>query len=244
METVIKELSAIVSDAFESCGYDRSLGSVIASNRPDLCHYQCDGSFRGAKAYRKAPLAIASEVAELLKANPAFAEAAAVAPGFINLTLSDEKITAYINKMISAENAGIPKAEKRETIIIDYGGANIAKPLHVGHLRPHIIGEALKRLMRLLGYNVIGDVHLGDWGLQMGLVIAELSERYPECSCFSDCFREGDALPEITADALNEIYPYASKKSKTDPAFSEKGPQNNLRASAGQGGVRRRLEAD
>ncbi len=236
METVIKELSAVVSDAFERCGYDRSLGSVIVSNRPDLCHYQCDGAFRGAKAYGKAPLAIASEVAELLKGNPVFAEAAAAAPGFINLTLSDEKITAYINEMISAENAGIPKAEKKETVIIDYGGANIAKPLHVGHLRPHIIGEALKRLMRLLGYNVIGDVHLGDWGLQMGLVIAELSERYPEYSCFSDGYREGDALPEITAEALNEIYPYASQKSKTDPAFNEKAHRITFELQQGKAG--------
>ncbi len=236
MNTVIKELSGIVSAAFERCGYDGSLGNVIVSNRPDLCHYQCDGSFRGAKLYKKAPLALASEVAERLRGEPAFAEVSAASPGFINLTLSDAWLTDYVNGMMESKNAGIPRAEAGGTVVIDYGGANIAKPLHVGHLRPHIIGEALKRLLRLLGYNVIGDVHLGDWGLQIGLVMAEMSERYPGYSCFGDGYREGDPLPPITADELNELYPFASGRSKSDAAFSEKAHRLTFELQRGKAG--------
>jgi arginyl-tRNA synthetase len=181
-------------------------------------------------------MVIAAQVAERLKENAAFAAVSAAVPGFINLTLSDDKITAYINGMISGENAGIPKAERIETIIIDYGGPNIAKPLHVGHLRAAIIGEAFKRLMRLLGCNVIGDVHLGDWGLQIGLVIAEMSERFPEYTCFGGVYKEGDALPPVTADDLNEIYPYASKKSKADKQFSDKAHNYTFKLQQGDAG--------
>lgn len=236
MQTIVSELSNLVSDAFVRCGYDRDLGNVIISNRPDLCHYQCDGAFRGAKQYRKAPLAIASEVAGHLKGQAIFTEVSAVAPGFINLTLSDEKIVDYVNKMISQDSVGIPKTENVETIIIDYGGPNIAKPLHIGHLRAAIIGESLKRLMKFLGYHVIGDIHLGDWGLQIGLVIAELSERFPGYSCFSGDYHEGDALPSFTADDLNEIYPFASNKSKSDAQFSEKAHNFTFELQQGNAG--------
>lgn len=226
MDTIINKLTGIVAAAFEGCGYDKSLGKVIVSNRPDLCDFQCDGALKGAKQYKKAPFVIAEEVADAIKANPeaerVFKEIEMVKPGFLNLTLSDEAIITYANGMIEDQELGITKTDKKETIIIDYGGPNIAKPLHIGHLRSAIIGESLKRLMRKLGYNVIGDVHLGDWGLQMGLVIAELSERFPEYSCFTGDYKEGDPLPEVTADELGELYPFASSKSKTDKAFSEK----------------------
>jgi arginyl-tRNA synthetase len=237
MKTIINELSDIVSAAFEQCGYDGSLGHVIISNRPDLCHYQCDGSFKGAKMYKKAPLAIANEVAKLLESNTVFSEVTVAAPGFINLSLSDRAIAGYINNMNCTKNLGIPLAERPQTIVIDYGGPNIAKPLHVGHLRAAIIGEAVKRLMRLFGHRVIGDVHLGDWGLPMGLVMAELSERFPDCSCFTDNYNEGDRLPEFTADELNEIYPFANKKSKSDPDFNNKAHKYTYELQQGRPGL-------
>ena len=242
MKTIINELSDIVSSAFERCGYDRSFGHVIVSNRPDLCHYQCDGSFKGAKAFKKAPLVIAEEVAQLLREDTVFSEVTVAAPGFVNLSLSDRAIAGYINNMNCTKNAGIPKTDKSETVVIDYGGPNIAKPLHVGHLRTAIIGEAVKRLMKLVGHKVIGDVHLGDWGLQMGLVIAELSERFPEYSCFTESYKEGDNLPDVTADELNEIYPFASKKSKSDSEFNKKAHSYTFELQKGNPGFTAVLE--
>lgn len=225
MNTIIEKLTEKMSSAFEQAGYDGGFGKVITSNRPDLCDFQCDGALKGAKQYRKSPMMIAEDVAKYLEGTEEFKSVSVVPPGFINLTISNEVILGFANGMAEDRNMGIPQLTDKETLIIDYGGANIAKPLHIGHLRTAIIGEALKRLMRLLGYKVIGDVHLGDWGLQIGLVIAELAQRNPGFSCFTVDYKDGDALPEITTDSLNEIYPFASKKSKEDAAFSEKAHQ-------------------
>lgn len=173
MELTTERLKSIVSKAFEDCGYDASLGSVAVSDRPDLCQYQCNGAFAGAKQYHKAPFMIADEVAAKLKENEIFKSVEVVKPGFLNLTLTDETIINIANEITADENLGLKITENPQTIVIDYGGPNVAKPLHIGHLRAAIIGEAIKRLMRKLGHKVIGDVHLGDWGLQIGLVIAE-----------------------------------------------------------------------
>lgn len=223
MTNIINDLTKIVSEAFEACGYDKSLGEVSVSDRLDLCQFQCNGAFAGAKQYRKPPFAIAEEVAAKLSGNEIFKSVQMVKPGFINITLTDEAILNKAKEITDDTNLGIPQADKPETIVLDYGGANVAKPLHIGHLRSAIIGESLKRIARAMGNKVISDVHLGDWGLQIGLVIAELSERNPDWVCFSPSFNpEKDKVNPIDVDELNEIYPFASKKSKVDEVFKEK----------------------
>ncbi len=221
METITQILRRLVGDAFEACGYDRGLGAVTASDRADLCQFQCNGAFAAAKQYRKAPLQIAQEVAQRLTEEKAFSSAQAMKPGFLNLTLSTSFLLDNVNAIAKDAHLGVPQDQIPQTIVLDYGGANVAKPLHVGHLRSAIIGESLKRLARACGNNAIGDVHLGDWGLQIGLVIAELSQRYPQWRCFDTDFREGDEIPQLDVDLLNEVYPFASKKSKTDENFNE-----------------------
>ena len=210
MKLVTNLLSDIFTTAFSECGYDEALGQVVVSNRLDLCQFQCNGALLGAKQYRKSPLLIAKEVVARLPENEMISSVETVAPGFINISLKDEFLMKYVQEMYFDQHMGIPQAEQEETIVLDYGNPNVAKPLHVGHLRSAIIGEALKRIITATGRKAIGDVHLGDWGLPMGLVLAELEERY------------GDHPPILTADLLNEIYPYASKKSKENSEFLEK----------------------
>lgn len=223
MTNTINDLTKIVSKAFEDCGYDKSLGTVSVSDRLDLCQFQCNGAFAGAKKYKKAPFMIADEVVEKISGNEIFKSVEMVKPGFINITLKDEEILKKAKEIADDTNLGIPQAEKAETIVLDYGGANVAKPLHIGHLRSAIIGESLKRIARAMGNEVISDVHLGDWGLQIGLVIAELMVRNPDWVCFSPDFDpDKDKVNPINVDELNEIYPFASQKSKSDEAFKEK----------------------
>lgn len=210
MKLVTELLSNIFKGAFSECGYDEALGQVVVSNRLDLCQFQCNGALSGAKQYRKSPLLIAKEVSAIIPENEMIGSLEVVAPGFINITLKDEFLMKYVQEMYFDKYMGVPQAECKETILLDYGNPNVAKPLHVGHLRSAIIGEALKRIITATGRTAIGDVHLGDWGLPMGLVLAELEERY------------GKNLPLLTTDLLNEIYPFASKKSKEDSEFLEK----------------------
>jgi len=223
MQSITKKLTEIVSDAFEKCGYERSLGVVTASDRLDLCQFQCNGAFAGAKLYKKAPFMLADDVAAVLKTEDIFSKVEVVKPGFLNLSLCDDYMLALTREIAEDKFCGIPQAEKPEKIVIDYGGPNVAKPLHIGHLRSAIIGESLKRLARACGNTVYSDVHLGDWGLQIGLVISELNERNPDWKCFSEDFDPAkDSVPELNADLLSEVYPFASKKSKEDEAFKEK----------------------
>ena len=175
MELMAEELAS----AFEKAGYDPSYGKVTVSNRPDLCEYQCNGAMAGAKAYKKAPFMIADDVVVYLKDSKIFSMAEVVKPGFINLGVREEFLADYLKEMEADPKYSVKTAETPKTIIIDYGGPNVAKPLHVGHLRSAIIGESIKRIGRYVGHKVIGDVHLGDWGLQMGLIITELKHRKP-----------------------------------------------------------------
>ncbi|MBQ9064313.1 MAG: arginine--tRNA ligase [Blautia sp.] len=220
MKKLMDHMTEELSSAFEKAGYDPALGKVTVSNRPDLCEFQCNGAMAGAKKYRKAPFMIAEEVAENLKGTRLFEKAEVVKPGFINLDLSKEFLAEYLVSMDSDPMLGADRAEKPETIIIDYGGPNVAKPLHVGHLRSAIIGESIKRTGRFLGHNVIGDVHLGDWGLQMGLIITELKHRSPELVYFDDSFKgEYPKEAPFTIGDLEEIYPAASARSKEDEEY-------------------------
>ena len=237
MEKILDIITEKMQQAFEATGYDPAFGRVTVSNRPDLCEYQCNGALSAAKQYKCAPIQIAKAVVEQLNAQD-YSLVEAVMPGFINLKLSGSFLQSYLEQMRTAEKFGVAMSGSGKTIVVDYGGANVAKPLHIGHLRPAIIGESLKRLYNYLGWNTIGDVHLGDWGLQMGLIIAELSERQPELPYFDPDYT-GDYPTEapFTVTDLEEIYPTASAK-KSNPEFSHKAHQATLELQQGRRGYR------
>lgn len=226
MKKIMDLITEELAEAFQAAGYDKAYAKVTLSNRPDLCEYQCNGAMAGAKAYRKAPIAIAEDVAKRLADSRCLEEVNAVNPGFINMKLRKEYVADYLNQMSADENMGLAAAAKPRTIIVDYGGPNVAKPLHVGHLRSAIIGEGIKRLARKMGHKVLGDIHLGDWGYQMGLIITELRERKPELPYFDDAF-SGDypADAPFTIAELEEIYPTASGKAKEDEEYRKKALQ-------------------
>ena len=237
MEKILDIITAKMQQAFADAGYDASFGRVTVSNRPDLCEYQCNGALSAAKQYKCAPIQIAKTVVEKLDAND-YSLVEAVMPGFINLKLSDSFLRAYLEEMCTAPDFGVQKIGEGKTIVVDYGGANVAKPLHIGHLRPAIIGEALKRLHKFMGYNTIGDIHLGDWGLQMGLIIAELHERQPDLPYFDPDFTgEYPAVSPFTLSELEEIYPTASAKKK-DPEFAAKAHAATFELQQGRRGYR------
>lgn len=223
MQRIIARLNQEAEAAFLKAELDTSFAKVVISNRPDLCEFQCNGAMAAAKKYHKAPIAIAQQVLPFFQESPVFSDVQAVMPGFINLKLSGEFLAQYLNDMQADEYFGVERAKEPRTIMIDYGGPNVAKPLHVGHLRSAVIGESIKRMGRYMGHTMIGDVHLGDWGLQMGLIITELKERKPDLVYFDDSF-EGDYPEEapFTISELEEIYPKASAKSKEDPAYKDR----------------------
>ncbi len=223
MKEILELISEEMKQAFEKAGYPSEYGKVTISNRPDLCEFQCNGAMALAKQFKKAPIKIAEEVLEALSESKMFEGAEAVMPGFLNLNLSPEYLAEYLKQMSESDKFGLETPEKIKKIVIDYGGPNVAKPLHVGHLRSAVIGESVKRIARYMGHDVTGDIHMGDWGLQMGLIITELKERKPELPYFDETF-EGE-YPEqapFTISELEEIYPTASGKSKEDPVYKEK----------------------
>lgn len=239
MKKLLDLLSEEMGKAFEAAGYDPALGRVTPSNRPDLCEYQCNGAMAGAKQYHKAPVMIANEVAEKLAGSAVFKEASAIAPGFLNLKLSEEFLADVVNRMTQEPKFGLETPGRLKKIIIDYGGANVAKPLHVGHLRPAIIGESIKRICRYVGHEVIGDVHLGDWGLQMGLVITEVKERQPDLVYFDENFQgEYPEKAPFTIAELEEIYPTASAKSKEDAEYKAAAMEATFKLQSGVRGYR------
>ena len=243
MKKILDLLSAEVAKAFAAAGYDEKYARVSISNRPDLCEYQCNGAMAAAKEYHKAPIMIANGVVEQLAGSEVFGEVQAVNPGFINMKINDAFLSSYLNGMEADDRLGFEKAKHPKTIVIDYGGPNVAKPLHVGHLRSAIIGESVKRIARFAGHHVIGDVHLGDWGLQMGLIITELHERKPEL-CYFDENYDG-AYPEeapFTIAELEEIYPTASKRSKEDEPYKEAAMQATYELQHGRKGYQALLQ--
>lgn len=237
MTKLLDLISIEVTKAFAAAGYEEKYGKVTLSNRPDLCEFQCNGAMAAAKQYKKAPFMISDDVAAQLADNEMFSAVDSVKPGFLNLKLSDVYLAEYLQKMQEDDRFGCEETDRPQTIIVDYGGANVAKPLHVGHLRSAIIGESVKRLYRYMGHTVIGDVHLGDWGLQMGLIITELKERQPELVYFDEAY-EGDYPTEapFTISELEEIYPTASGKSKEDAAYKEAAMQATFELQKGRRG--------
>lgn len=239
MKKILEMLTEEMQGAFVTAGYEGNLGKVTISNRPDLCEYQCNGAMAGAKQYKKAPIMIANEVAEQLKDSKVFKEVVAVAPGFLNLKISEEFLLGYLQEMKADQKFGLDMPEKPKKIIIDFGGANVAKPLHVGHMRSAVIGESIKRICRYAGHDVIGDVHLGDWGLQMGLVITGLQDRQPDLVYFDESY-EGEYPTEapFTISELEEIYPAASAKSKEDAQYKARAMEATFKLQSGVRGYR------
>lgn len=244
MKILIDSITEEVTKAFVDNGYDAKYGKVTLSNRPDLCEYQCNGAMAAAKEYKCAPFMISDKIAEALTENAMFESVESVKPGFINLKLSKEYLAGVVTEMKQDEGRfGCEAAKNPKTIIVDYGGANVAKPLHVGHLRSAIIGESVKRIGKFMGHNVIGDVHLGDWGLQMGLIIVELKERKPDLVYYDESYTgEYPTEAPFTISELEDIYPTASKKSKEDDAFREAAMEATSQLQAGRRGYRALLE--
>ncbi|MBE5905267.1 MAG: arginine--tRNA ligase [Lachnospiraceae bacterium] len=222
MKKILDEITEVVSKAFKECGYDEKYGKVTVSNRPDLCEFQCNGAMACAKEAHKAPFMIADEIKAVLDKEAMFETVDSVKPGFLNIKMADVYMANYMKTMLTEEHFGVENAKNPRTIVIDYGGANVAKPLHVGHLRPAIIGESIKRILRYTGNTVYGDVHLGDWGLQIGLIITELKRRKPELPYFDESFTgEYPSEPPFTLADLEEIYPAASAESKKNAEYKK-----------------------
>lgn len=238
MKNLLETISEDMRKAFAEAGYDEDLGKVTVSNRPDLCEYQCNGAMAGAKRHHKAPLQIANDVAAKLENSRVFSRVEVVAPGFLNLDLNNEYLSDYIRNMINDEHMGLDMPEPK-TMMVDYGGPNVAKPLHVGHLRSAVIGESIKRILRFMGNTVIGDIHMGDWGLQMGLVIYELSLRQPDLPYFDESFTgEYPKEAPFTVRDLEEIYPTASGKSKESEEYKANAMEATFKLQTGVRGYR------
>lgn len=238
MKSVLELISEEVKEAFKAAGYDENLGNVSVSNRPDLCEYQCNGAMAGAKLYHKAPIMIAGEVAEKLAGSKILEKVEAVAPGFLNMDIKGEWLAEYVAEEAGEDKFGLETLKKKK-VIVDYGGPNVAKPLHVGHLRSAVIGESVKRICRYMGHDAIGDIHLGDWGLQMGLIISEVKERQPDLPYFDENYTgEYPKEAPFTISELEEIYPTASAKSKEDAAFKEKAMEATFKLQSGVRGYR------
>ena len=239
MKLLVDLISEQVSAAFTAAGFDASYGRTTLSNRPDLCEFQCNGALPAAKVYHQPPMAIAEAVAEKLRGGAMFASVEAAKPGFLNLTLAGDSLTAYLAQMVREPNFGVSPDPRPRTVVLDYGGPNVAKPLHVGHLRSAIIGESIKRIYRFFGNKVVGDIHMGDWGLQMGLIIAEVQRRMPELPYFDESFAgEYPKEAPFTIRELETLYPEASARSKTDEAFAAQAHDATYALQTGRRGYR------
>jgi len=239
MKKIIEIIEEEIAAAFEQCGYDKKYAKVSISNRPDLCEYQCNGALAAAKEYKKAPIMIANEVVEKMQDNQVVKACEAVMPGFINMKLDETYLARYLMGMVIADKFGFEENDAPKKVLVDYGGPNVAKPLHVGHLRSAVIGESVKRLVKFAGNDVLGDVHLGDWGLQMGLIITELKKRKPDLVYFDEKFDgEYPAEAPFTISELEEIYPAASAKSKEDEEYKKEALDATVKLQAGNKGYR------
>ncbi len=235
--TLTEQLNAALGDAFRSAGFSPELGAVSPSDRPELCEFQCNGAFAATKQAHKPPIAVAEEIASRLQNHPLLQSVTAAKPGFINLTVSSSLLIAACDALYTGAEPLMPQTGKGKTVVLDYGGPNVAKPLHIGHLRPAIIGESVKRLCRAAGYRTVADIHLGDWGTPIGLVMEELKTRRPDWRCFSEDFSADEEVPELSLNLLQEVYPLAAAKAKEDPAFKEAAGKNVADLQQGKPGA-------
>lgn len=226
MASLKQRLSALVTEQMVILDLDAALGQVHWSDRPDLCQFQCNGALAAAKKLKKNPRDIATAVVEALnrvtdQGQPVFRTLEIAGPGFINLSVTDGYLAGHVQHILAQDAFGV-QVSNAQTFVMDYGGPNIAKPMHVGHLRSAVIGESLKRVLRYMGHRVHADVHLGDWGLQMGMIIAEIAHRRPGLDFFQDGFNPNSRHESpVTMTDLEEIYPAAKKHGDDDPAFLE-----------------------
>lgn len=243
MASLTKDLSAAASAAFEAMGLEARWGTVRRSDKPELADFQCNGAMGAAKSAGKNPREIAGSIADALKAYPMVLSTEVAGPGFINIRVSDEALSAHAAAILSDELAGAEPASDPKVTIIDFGGPNVAKPMHVGHLRSAVIGDTLVRLLRFLGDEVTGDTHLGDWGLQMGHLVTELYDEQPDLVYF-DVAHEGPYPdePPVTMEDLGRLYPAASAKAKDDPARNERSQKAVAELQAGRPGYRALLK--
>ena len=239
MKKILELITEELEQAFVEAGYEKELAKVTLSNRPDLCEYQCNGAMAGAKKYHKAPFVIADEVVAKISKEGCIREVESVKPGFINIKTNPKFVAEYLNQMVQSDKLGVDAEENPKMIMVDYGGPNVAKPLHVGHLRSAIIGESIKRITRFKGNKVVGDIHLGDWGYQMGLIITELKKRQPELPYFDDAFTgEYPEEAPFTISDLEEIYPAASAYAKEHEEYREEALQATFLLQNGKPGYR------
>ena len=218
MASLTEHLSEIVSAAFAEAGLPPELGAVVRSDRPDLAQFQCNGALAAAKLAKAPPRKLAEAVVQKLQGNAALAEISLAGPGFINLTLTDGYLGEYTDALASDIRLGVAETDAPQSVVLDFGGPNIAKPMHVGHLRATIIGDSLQRLFRLAGHKVVSDVHLGDWGLPMGMLISEIAIRQPDLPYFDERF-DGPYPTDspVTLEELEALYPTAAADCKADP---------------------------
>ncbi|WP_225771307.1 arginine--tRNA ligase [Inquilinus sp. Marseille-Q2685] len=239
MSSLASKLTETVAAAFAAEGLPPELGHVTVSNRPDLGQFQCNGALAAAKQALANPREIAQRVADRLAADPQFASVSLAGPGFINLSLTDAVLADHVDAQARDERLGVPKTNPPRRVVLDYGGPNIAKPMHVGHLRASIIGDSLRRLFRFAGDETIGDVHMGDWGTPMGMVISEIARRQPDLPYFDPDFTGPyPAESPVTMEDLEVLYPAASQASKADPARMEESRKATAELQAGRPGYR------
>ncbi|MFZ9035424.1 MAG: arginine--tRNA ligase [Francisellaceae bacterium] len=225
--------------AFEALGHDKSHAKVQISVRPELSQFQCNGAMPLAKIRQKAPFLIAEEIVRQVDDSAVFSLLSVVKPGFINITLTDHFLAGWVNDMAVDSRLGCQKVKEARNVVIDFGGPNVAKPMHVGHIRSTLLGDCLQRIYRFCGDRVISDVHLGDWGTQMGMLIEELKRMHPDLVYFEAGF-EGEYPKEspVTVHELAEIYPRASNRCKSDPLEMEKARKATAELQAGRAGYR------
>ena len=237
MTSLAAELSAIASAAFANEGLPAKFGRVQPSDRPDLAQFQCNGALAAAKENRANPREVAGRIAARLKANPLFSKVEIAGPGFINLDLTDEALAQRLGTFAKDKRLGAPQSGEGKTLVIDFGGPNVAKPMHVGHLRSAIIGDCLQRLFRANAWHVVSDVHLGDWGLQMGQLISEIGLR-GLAPIYFDANVKGPYPDEspVTMDDLEEIYPAAAAACKADPERLEEARRATAELQSGRPG--------
>lgn len=239
MPSLTAHLTDIVGAVFESQGLDRDLGRVQVSDRPDLAQFQCNGALAAAKIAKVPPRQIAEKIAEALRQNDCFSEVTLAGPGFINLKLTDQFLATRANAIAADKRFGVATAFDPKVVMLDFGGPNIAKPMHVGHLRSSILGDSLQRLITFTGDKTTSDIHLGDWGLQMGQLISEIEHRDPTLPYFKEG-NEGPfpSQPPVTLEELEELYPTASAACKADETRAEEARKATAELQTGRPGYR------
>jgi arginyl-tRNA synthetase len=238
MASLTDILSDAVSSAFEAAGLPRELGRVSVSDRPDLAQFQCNGAMSAARIAKRAPRQVAEDIVARLQGDVRFAKMEIAGPGFLNFDVSDALLATHLRDAAAGERLGVPQLASG-TAVLDYGGPNIAKPMHVGHLRASIIGDCLRRVCAFAGYKSVGDVHMGDWGTPMGMILSELELRHPDWVYFDAGFT--GPYPEkspVSMESLEDIYPSAAAACKSDEARMEKARAATLELQTGRAGYR------